>query len=189
MSDDLVSKDRLIFSFTLTYVLLLTTGTVTLIEALRTKIPLVRHIFNLETVISVIAGYFYSKFVDRIKESFAEGKQIDWQEIIKTRYLDWAITTPLMLMVLINVIAHHNKRSPSIRIYFLIISLNRKIYFLSSRENRFYLLSLKNYVFKTELYDVILGIQRGIYKAEYFVLYWVIFSILCNVRANIFLVC
>jgi hypothetical protein len=35
---------------------------------------------------------FYSKFVDRIKESFAEGKPIDWQEIIKTRYLDWAIT-------------------------------------------------------------------------------------------------
>jgi hypothetical protein len=61
MSDDLVSKDRLIFSFTLTYILLLTTGTVTLIEALRTKIPLVRHIFNLETVISIIAGYFLFK--------------------------------------------------------------------------------------------------------------------------------
>jgi bacteriorhodopsin len=124
MSDNFVSKDRLIFSFTLTYVLLITTGTITLIEALRTKIPLVRHIFNLETVISIIAGYFYSKFIDRIKESFSEGKPIDWQEIIKTRYLDWAITTPLMLMVLINVIAHHNKRSPSIRVYFLIILLN-----------------------------------------------------------------
>jgi hypothetical protein len=55
MSEDLVSKNRVIFLFTLTYVLLITTGTVTLIEALRTKIPLVRHIFNLETVISVIA--------------------------------------------------------------------------------------------------------------------------------------
>jgi bacteriorhodopsin len=133
MSDDLVSKDRLIFSFTLTYVLLLTTGTVTLIEALRTKIPLVRHIFNLETVISVIAGYFYSKFIDRIKESFAEGKPIDWQEIIKTRYLDWAITTPLMLMVLINVIAHHNRRSPSIRVYFVIILLNYTMLYLGYR--------------------------------------------------------
>jgi len=133
MSDDLVSKDRLIFSFTLTYVLLLTTGTVTLIEALRTKIPLVRHIFNLETVISIIAGYFYSKFVDRIKESFAKGKPIDWQEIIKTRYLDWAITTPLMLMVLINVIAHHNRRSPSIRVYFVIILLNYTMLYLGYR--------------------------------------------------------
>lgn len=133
MSDDLVSKDRLIFSFTLTYVLLLTTGTVTLIEALRTKIPLVRHIFNLETVISVIAGYFYSKFVDRIKDSFDGGKPIDWQEIIRTRYLDWAITTPLMLMVLINVIAHHNKRSPSIRVYILIILLNYTMLYLGYR--------------------------------------------------------
>ena len=35
MSDDLVSKDKLIFSFTLTYVLLLTTSTDTLIEALQ----------------------------------------------------------------------------------------------------------------------------------------------------------
>jgi hypothetical protein len=69
---------------------------------------------------------FTQKFIDRIKESFAKGKPIDWQEIIKTRYLDWAITTPLMLMVLINVIAHHNRRSPSIRVYFLIILLNDK---------------------------------------------------------------
>jgi len=106
---------------------------VTLIEALRTKIPLIRHIFNLETVISIIAGYFYSKFVDRIKESFKEGKPIDWQEIIKTRYLDWAITTPLMLMVLINVIAHHNRKSPSIRVYFLIILLNYTMFYLGYR--------------------------------------------------------
>lgn len=133
MSNDLLSKDKLIFSFTLTYILLITTGTITLIEALRTKIPLVRHIFNLETVISIIAGYFYSKFVDKIKESFKEGKSIDWQEIIKTRYLDWAITTPLMLMVLINVIAHHNRRSPSIRVYFLIILLNYTMLYLGYR--------------------------------------------------------
>lgn len=133
MSNDLISKDKLIFSFTLTYILLITTGTITLIEALRTKIPLVRHIFNLETVISIIAGYFYSKFADKIKDSFAEGKPIDWQEIIKTRYLDWAITTPLMLMVLINVIAHHNKRSPSIRVYFLIILLNYTMLYLGYR--------------------------------------------------------
>jgi bacteriorhodopsin len=133
MSDDLISKDKLVFSFTLNYILIITTGTITLIEALRTKIPLVRHIFNLETVISIIAGYFYSKFVDRIKESFAGGKPVDWLEIIKTRYLDWAITTPLMLMVLINVIAHHNRKSPSIRVYFLIILLNYIMLYLGYR--------------------------------------------------------
>ena len=56
------------FSFYLTYVLLLTTGTITFIEALRNKIPMVQHIMNLETCISVVAGYFYSMFHEKIKK-------------------------------------------------------------------------------------------------------------------------
>jgi hypothetical protein len=51
------------FSFAISYVLLLTTGTITFIEALRTQIPQVRHVMNLETCISLVAGYFYSVFV------------------------------------------------------------------------------------------------------------------------------
>ena len=39
-------------SFTITYILLLTTGTITFIEALRTTNPTVRHIMNLESVIT-----------------------------------------------------------------------------------------------------------------------------------------
>ena len=42
------------FSFMITYIILLTTGTITFIEALRTNSPQIRHIFNLETAISVI---------------------------------------------------------------------------------------------------------------------------------------
>ncbi len=67
--DTLIPKDTFTSSFTLTYILLITTGTITLIEALRAKDPLVRHIFNLETVISIIAGYFYSSFVDKIAKT------------------------------------------------------------------------------------------------------------------------
>ena len=48
------------YSFMVTFVLLLTTGTITFIEAIRTQNPMIRHIFNLETCISIIAGYFYS---------------------------------------------------------------------------------------------------------------------------------
>ena len=50
-------------SFYLTYVFLLTTATITFIEAMRTKNKKVRHILNLETCISVVAAYFYGKFV------------------------------------------------------------------------------------------------------------------------------
>jgi bacteriorhodopsin len=88
------------FSFVITYILLLTTGTITFIEAMRTKLPHIRNILNLETAISVIAGYFYSVFVSQIDKFTEESKPINWADITKTRYIDWSITTPLMLLVL-----------------------------------------------------------------------------------------
>ena len=51
------------FSFYITYVLLLTTAAITFIEAIRTQNPVIRHVLNLETCISVVAGYFYYIFV------------------------------------------------------------------------------------------------------------------------------
>jgi len=92
------------FSFALTYILLLTTGTITFIEAIRTQTPAIRNILNLETAISVIAGYFYSVFVAQIDKFDQDDKPIDWKDISKTRYVDWAITTPLMLLVLCSVL-------------------------------------------------------------------------------------
>jgi hypothetical protein len=47
-----------ISSFYITYVFLLTTTAITLIEALRSPIPQIRHIMNLETCISIVASYF-----------------------------------------------------------------------------------------------------------------------------------
>ena len=88
------------FTFVITYILLMTTATITFIEAMRTKTAAVRHVLNLETAISVIAGYFYSVFVQQIDEFSKEGKPIEWKDITKTRYIDWSITTPLMLLTL-----------------------------------------------------------------------------------------
>jgi len=87
-------------SFMITYILLLTTATITFIEAMRTNIPSVRHILNLETAISVIAGYFYSIFITQIEGYGKDDKPVDWADISKTRYIDWTITTPLMLLAL-----------------------------------------------------------------------------------------
>jgi bacteriorhodopsin len=89
--------DTVKFSFYLTYVLLITTGTITLVEALATKKPFVRHIMNLETCISIIAGYFYSQFVAKV--TTGDGV-IDYKAINETRYNDWFITTPLMILAL-----------------------------------------------------------------------------------------
>jgi bacteriorhodopsin len=80
------------YSFYVTYVLLLTTGTITLIEALRTKSQTVRNVLNLETCISIVAAYFYSLFIDQMKDN---------TDITSLRYMDWSITTPMMLISLI----------------------------------------------------------------------------------------
>jgi bacteriorhodopsin len=84
-------------TFYLTYVLLLTTGTITVIEAISTSNPLVRHVMNVETCISIIAGYFYSQFVSKIEQS---NGTINYKDINDTRYNDWFITTPLMILVI-----------------------------------------------------------------------------------------
>ena len=120
--DKLIPKDTLASSFTMTYILLITTGTITLIEALRAKDPLVRHIFNLETVISIIAGYFYSTFVDKINKTPVD--KIDWTDFTKTRYIDWTITTLIMLVVLMVALGQHINTKPSLITFGIVLLLN-----------------------------------------------------------------
>ena len=83
-------------TFYVTYVFLLTTATITFIEAMRTNVSRVRHILNLETCISVVAAYFYGVFMEKINKQ----ENVDYKEINIVRYTDWAITTPIMLLVL-----------------------------------------------------------------------------------------
>ena len=112
------------FSFMITYILLLTTATITFIEAMKTSTPFVRHVFNLETCISVIAGYFYSIFITKIDEFGKADKTIDWNEITKTRYIDWSITTPLMLLALCIVLGMNSNTSLTLSTYLAILILN-----------------------------------------------------------------
>lgn len=111
------------FSFTITYILLLTTGTITFIEALRTKTPYVRHILNLETCISIVAGYFYGIFIGQINQMESDNPMI-WDEISQTRYIDWSITTPLMLLALCLVLSNHIQKEIHVLSFVFIILLN-----------------------------------------------------------------
>ena len=105
------------FSFTITYILLFTTATITFIEAIRTPNPVVRHVLNLETAISVVAGYFYSVFVSKLDTN-------DWSEITKTRYIDWSITTPMMLLALCAVLSNEIGKVVTLPIIATIVVLN-----------------------------------------------------------------
>uniref|UniRef100_A0A6C0D277 Uncharacterized protein n=1 Tax=viral metagenome TaxID=1070528 RepID=A0A6C0D277_9ZZZZ len=118
------------FSFMITYILLLTTATLTFIEAMRTKIPSVRHILNLETCISVVAGYFYSVFLAQIQDYEKQDKPVDWADISRTRYVDWSITTPLMLITLCVVLSVESKKSVNLHTILQIIGLNYIMLFI-----------------------------------------------------------
>jgi bacteriorhodopsin len=111
-------------TFYITYVMLLTTGTITFIEALRTKIPEIRHIMNIETCISIVAAYFYTNFIAYLSNADLSGKPIDFDYINQTRYTDWFITTPLMLLALCLVLTYQNKTKLHFTSYLIILLLN-----------------------------------------------------------------
>jgi len=118
------SLDAVKTSFTITYVLLLTTSLVTFIEAMRAQNPLIRHIFNLETCISLVGGYFYSVFITMIDDYKKNNLPYDWNAITKIRYIDWSITTPLMLLSLCLVLANESKKIVHLTTILLIFFLN-----------------------------------------------------------------
>ena len=120
MDKVLYTKETIVRNtFYITYACLLTTGTITFIEAMRTNDPKIRNILNLETVISVVAAYFYSVFMKKI-----ENRDINYKEINVTRYLDWSITTPFMLLVLCLVFGYNNKTKLKAGFFLIILILN-----------------------------------------------------------------
>jgi bacteriorhodopsin len=132
-----MSVSLVISSFYITYVFLLTTGVITFIEALRSPVPQIRHIMNLETCISIVASYFYGLFIEEInkaqnlynvKDDNKDNNNniidniantdsaiikplsvIPIEKINNMRYIDWSITTPFMLLVLSMVLGYENK--------------------------------------------------------------------------------
>ena len=117
---DFLNTDNMVKnSFYLTYVFLMTTATITFIEAMRTKDNKVRHILNLETCISVVAAFFYSKFMTMV-----EKPNIDYKEINMTRYVDWVITTPIMLLVLCLAFLYNTGGQLRFATYLKILAMN-----------------------------------------------------------------
>ena len=68
---------------------------ITLVEALRTPSQRLRNLLNIETSVSFVASLFYSFFLQKIDDG-----RITLTQITPYRYLDWAITTPMLLLVL-----------------------------------------------------------------------------------------
>jgi bacteriorhodopsin len=150
-------------TFHLTYVVLLTTGTITIIEALRTANPMVRHILNLETCISIVAAYFYSVFLEKIKGPYT------WPEITKIRYLDWSITTPIMLLALGLAMTYNNGTHLHLSLILTVVCLN-------------YLMLGVGYLGETQRLPRIEAFVIGF--IPFFIMFWLIYGLVGKSVAN-----
>ena len=150
-------------TFHLTYVVLLTTGTITFIEALRTADPMVRHILNLETCISIIAAYFYSVFLEKIKGPYT------WPEITKIRYLDWSITTPIMLLALCLAMVYNVGKHLHLSLILTVVCLN-------------YLMLGVGYLGETQRLPRIEASIIGF--IPFFIMFWLIYGLIDKSVAN-----
>lgn len=104
-------------SFSASYLILMGYTFITLVEALRTKSTTIRHIMNLETTISIVAGLTYGLFLDKIKDS-----TVKLGEITELRYVDWSITTPMILLAL--VLFYNPGKAIDYRSYLTLVLLN-----------------------------------------------------------------
>ena len=104
-------------SFKTSYLVLMGYTGITLVEALRTNNLNSRHIMNIETTVSIVAGFVYYMFLEKLKNP-----DVDLHEITKLRYIDWAITTPLIILVMI--LFYSNGSPPQWSTYAMIVLLN-----------------------------------------------------------------
>jgi bacteriorhodopsin len=81
---------------------------------------MIRHIMNLETCISIVAAFFYGKFIEMRKQDELKTDT----EISIIRYTDWAITTPMMLLVLGLSITYNHKTQFAFSSWVIMVFLN-----------------------------------------------------------------
>jgi bacteriorhodopsin len=78
---------------------------------------------NIETCISIVAAFFYSLFVEKLK-TVDPGSPLPYDDLVTIRYNDWVITTPLMLLVLCMVLGNENKKPLHFWVFLIVILLD-----------------------------------------------------------------
>jgi bacteriorhodopsin len=71
--------------------------------------------------------------MEKIKDSEKKRKPINWKEMTELRYLDWSITTPMMLVVLCAALAYNIKKVVHVSVITIIIILNYVMLYLGYR--------------------------------------------------------
>jgi bacteriorhodopsin len=115
---DTSAKNRIKNSFMISYLVLMGYTTITLVESLRTTSVNTRHIMNLETSISLVAAVVYGVFIEMTKTP-----DFNLQEVTNLRYVDWVITTPLIILTLL-LFYNQTVSSISFKTFLIVICLN-----------------------------------------------------------------
>lgn len=104
-------------TFYISYLVLFGYTIITLIEAIRTPSVIVRHIMNIETAISLVAGMVYGYLNEEVRKPGA-----DLKKITQVRYVDWSVTTPLIILVIL--LFYNGDNAVDFKTYLGLITLN-----------------------------------------------------------------
>ena len=105
-------------TFMVSYLVLFGYASITIIEAIRTPHPYVRHIMNIETAVSMVAGLVYGMFMEHYKRP-----NFSIKDVMPLRYLDWSITTPLILLTVI-LFYNHTRGTADWKVFACIVALD-----------------------------------------------------------------
>ena len=120
-----ISKEelyRLNISFTTVFIILLTILFFILIQIFKNDDYKINNILSLECSVLFIASFFYYKC---IKETSLENiNNFNYKKIINYRYIDWSLTTPILLLTLLLFIQYFNNKLVNLWQYLIVFILN-----------------------------------------------------------------
>jgi bacteriorhodopsin len=120
-----ISKEelyRLNISFSIVFIILVAVLFFIFIQIIKSSNVKIINLLSLECAILLIASYFYYKFmkdtnVDNIEE-------FNYDKIINYRYIDWSLTTPILLLTLLLFIQYLNNKLVNFWYYLIVFILN-----------------------------------------------------------------
>ena len=120
-----ISKEelyRLNISFSIVFIILVAVLFFIFIQIIKSSNIKIINLLSLECAILLIASYFYYKFmkdtnVDNIEE-------FNYDKIINYRYMDWSLTTPILLLTLLLFIQYLNNKLVNFWYYLIVFILN-----------------------------------------------------------------
>ncbi len=120
-----ISKEelyRLNISFNIVFVIFITILFFIFIQIMKSNNYKVINLLSLECGVLLIASFFYYKF---IKETSIENiENFDYNKIINYRYIDWSLTTPILLLTLLLFIQYLNNKTVNFWYYLIVFILN-----------------------------------------------------------------